>query len=186
MLLSRPLPDSVGGNCVVFGGSGRDRSLNVRGVDFSYSYSAERYSYSNEGVMSGPVFDHERLDVYRLSIEYVGSAYLNAKRLGGADRHIRDQWLRAAQSVPLNIAEGNGKQSLKDKNRFFEIARGSALECAAIHDILESFAAVDDESNRAGKSQLKRIVSMLTRLIQRSVTVAEKGTEYEYRSAEYD
>ncbi|MGV2339886.1 MAG UNVERIFIED_CONTAM: four helix bundle protein [Planctomycetaceae bacterium] len=37
------------------------------------------------------------------------------------------------QSIPLNIAEGNGKQSLKDKNRFFEIARGSALKFAAIN-----------------------------------------------------
>ncbi|XZE46992.1 hypothetical protein SH467x_004011 [Pirellulaceae bacterium SH467] len=37
------------------------------------------------------------------------------------------------------IAEVNGKQSLKDKNRLFEIARGSALECAAIHEILQSF-----------------------------------------------
>ncbi|XZE46948.1 four helix bundle protein [Pirellulaceae bacterium SH467] len=38
----------------------------------------------------------------------------------------------------MNIAEGNGKQSLKDKNRPFEIARGSPLECAAIHEILQS------------------------------------------------
>ena len=53
-------------------------------------------------------------------------------------------------------------------------------------DIVESFAAVDDESNCAGKSSWKRIVSMLPRLIQRTVTVAEKRTEYEYRSAEYE
>ena len=93
--------------------------------------------------MTEPFFDHERLDVYRLAIEYVASSYRIAKSLNGAERHVRDQWLRAAQSIPLNIAEGNGKQSLKDKNRFFEIARGSALECAAIHDILVSFEAID-------------------------------------------
>jgi four helix bundle protein len=110
--------------------------------------------------------------VYRLSIGYVAASYEIAKGLAGANRHIRDQWLRAAQSIPLNIAEGNGKQSLKDKNRFFEIARGSALECAAIHDMRKAFAAVEEEPNRQGKSQLRRIVSMLTRLIQRTDRVA--------------
>ena len=80
--------------------------------------------------MTEPIFDHERLDVYRLSIDYVAFSYGLAKTLTGTNRHARDQWVRAAQSIPLNVAEGNGKKSLKDKNRFFEIARGSALECA--------------------------------------------------------
>jgi four helix bundle protein len=135
-----------------------------------------------------PVFDHERLDVYRLSVDYVAFSYCIAKGLTGVHRHARDQWLRAAQSIPLNIAEGNGKQSLKDKNRFFEIARGSALECASIHDVLHVCDAIEDKSNRHGKSELKRIVSMLTRLIQRTQTVAEDAFEYEYeyRDAEYE
>ena len=136
--------------------------------------------------MSEPIFDHERLDVYRLAIDYVTSSYRVAKLLHGSLRHARDQWLRAAQSIPLNIAEGNGKQGLKDKNRFFEIARGSALECAAIHDVLFSFDAIDSETNHVGKSTLKRIVSMLTRLIQRTESVADRPIEYEYREAEYE
>ena len=142
--------------------------------------------------MTEPIFDHERLDVYRLAIQYVTSSYRIAKLLNGPERHARDQWLRAAQSIPLNIAEGNGKQSLKDKNRFFEIARGSALECAAIHDILSAFEAIDSELNRDGKTNLKRIVSMLTRLIQRTDSVSEDWIEYEYeyeyeyRDAEYE
>jgi four helix bundle protein len=131
-------------------------------------------------MMNEPTFDHEGLDVYRLSIEYVAFSYRIAKELSGVQRPARDQWLRAAQSIPLNIAEGNGKQSLKDKNRFFEIARGSALECASLHDVLRVCDAVDDNSNRYGKSELKRIVSMLTRLIQRTQAVAEGAFEYEY------
>ena len=50
--------------------------------------------------------------------------------------------------------------------------------------------AMDGVSNRRGKSDLKRIVSMLTRLIQRTESVAEGSTEYEYeyeyRAAEYE
>ncbi|OHB82226.1 MAG: hypothetical protein A2W31_02695 [Planctomycetes bacterium RBG_16_64_10] len=138
--------------------------------------------------MNEPTFDHEKLDVYRLSIDYVAFSHAIAKTLSGTNRHIRDQWFRASQSIPLNIAEGNGKQSLKDKNRFFEIARGSALECAAIHDILNALAAIDVESNGLGKSQLKRIVSMLTRLVQRMARHVNASIEYEYeyRDAEYE
>ena len=129
--------------------------------------------------MTESIFDHERLDVYRLAIKYVSSTYRIAKSLNGPQRHARDQWLRAAQSIPLNIAEGNGKQSLKDKNRFFEIASGSALECAAIHDILLSYEVIDSEVSRIGKTNLKRIVSMLTRWIQRTKVVSEERIEHE-------
>ena len=59
--------------------------------------------------MDAPTFDHERLDAYRLSIDYVAFSYRLAKGLTGIHRPARDQWLRAAQSTPLNIAEGNGK-----------------------------------------------------------------------------
>ena len=106
--------------------------------------------------------------------------------------HTRDPWLRATQSIPLNIAEGNGKRSLKDRSRFLDIARGSALECAATQDVLVATEGLDDERHRELKRSLKRIVSMLTRLIARSDVVAETGTEYnagveyEYRDAEYE
>ena len=61
-------------------------------------------------VMNEPIFDHEKLDVYRLSIDYVAFSYVIATALTGNNRHARDQWLRAAQSIPLNITEGNGSR----------------------------------------------------------------------------
>jgi hypothetical protein len=67
--------------------------------------------------MTEPFFDRERLDAYRLAIEYVASSYRIAKSLNGAERHARDQWLRAAQSIPLNIAEGNGKRQRETKSQ---------------------------------------------------------------------
>lgn len=53
--------------------------------------------------------------------------------------------------MPLNIAEGNGKQNLKDKNHDFQIARGSALECAAVHDIPTACDVIDPAVNRSGR-----------------------------------
>jgi four helix bundle protein len=142
--------------------------------------------------MNEPVFDHDRLDVDRLSIDDVASSFAIAKKLGGLHRHARDQWLRAAQSIPLNIAEGNGKRSLKDRNRFLDIARGSALECASIQDVLAAIDGLDDASHCELKRMLKRVVSMLTKLIGRADVVSESNEhyntagEYEYRDAEYE
>jgi len=75
-------------------------------------------------------FDHEKLEVYREAIGFL--AWLSPI-LEGIVRvgDVKDQLDRASTSIPLNIAEGNGKYALKDRCRFFDIAHGSALECAA-------------------------------------------------------
>ena len=98
--------------------------------------------------------------------------------LKGEHRSSKDQLLRASQSIPLNIAEGNGKASDPDRRRFFEIARGSALECAAIQDVLEVCGALPKQDNAQAKQTLDRIVAMLTRLGKRGYTVRETAVEY--------
>lgn len=89
----------------------------------------DRYRYRDRKNMA---LGHEKLDVYRLSIEYVAWVYGVRDNLNGMHRHARNQWLRASQSVPLNIAKGNGKTAEADRRRYFEIACVSVLECAAI------------------------------------------------------
>ena len=42
---------------------------------------------------------HEKLDVYRLAIDYVAWVYRQANELGGIHRHARDQWLRASHTT---------------------------------------------------------------------------------------
>src|SRR5262249_50739499 len=95
-------------------------------------------------------FDHEKLEVYREAIAFVGwlaGTLENAVRVGD----VKDQLDRASTSVPMNIAEGNGKYAPKDRCRFFDIAHGSALECAAGLDILVAKAKLTAEHIRPGK-----------------------------------
>ena len=114
-------------------------------------------------------FDHEKLEVYREAIAF--NAWRSAL-LEGAVRvgDVKDQLDRAATSIPLNIAEGNGKYCLKDRCRFFDIAHGSALECAAGLDVLVAKAKLTAEQIRPGKERLQRIVRMLMGLIKRNST----------------
>ncbi len=111
-------------------------------------------------------FGHENLDVYRAAIEYVSDAFRLCEQLKG-HRNAKDQLLRASQAIPLNIAEGNGKVTEGERRRFFEIARGSALECGAIQDVLEVCGALSPGENVNSKKLLDRIVAMMTRLGQR-------------------
>ena len=121
---------------------------------------------------------HEKLDVYRLSIDYVAWVYAQAGQLGGVHRHARDQWLRASQSIPLNIAEGNGKTTEADRRRYFEIARGSTLECAAIQDVLRVGHTLDEKEHQHRKSHLDRIAVMLSKLGGRGYSVQEEAGIY--------
>ena len=50
--------------------------------------------------------------------------------------------------------------------RLYTIARGSALECAAILDALEVMAVFDEANLKQPRDLLERIVSMLTGLIK--------------------
>jgi len=105
-------------------------------------------------------FDHEKLDVYQESIAFCGWV---GELLGqiSAKAAAKDQLDRASTSLPLNIAEGNGKFSTVDRARFLEIARGSALECAACLDVLAVRKLVAAERILPAKERLVRTVNML-------------------------
>jgi four helix bundle protein len=134
---------------------------------------------------SSMAFGHEQLDVYRIAIEYVGWAYRLCENLSG-HRSAKDQLLRASQSIPLNIAEGNGKATPGDRRRYFEIARGSALECAAAQDILEICGALSAKENTQAKRLLDRIVAMLTKLGQRGYSIQEEPADYKTEAIDPD
>jgi four helix bundle protein len=108
--------------------------------------------------------DFERLDVYRCAVEFLALAVRVTARLPRGQADLRDQLRRASNSIPLNIAEASGKPGRADRARFHAIARGSALECAAILDGLQLRCAVSPEDVEAGKTLLSRIVAMLSKM----------------------
>ncbi len=108
-------------------------------------------------------FDHEKLDVYQESIRFVAwpDEFLEKVPKSLA---VHNQLDRASTSIPLDIAEGNGKYTAADRCRFFDIARGSALECAACLDVLAAKKRMEQADS--GKSMLVKIVSMIVGLIR--------------------
>jgi four helix bundle protein len=110
------------------------------------------------------VMDHQRLDAYRLSLEFLVDARAHTQRLPPGHADLANQLLRAATSIPLNIAEGAGEFSSRDKARFYRMARRSATECAAILDVFVHLSLLPAESVQPAMERLGRIVAMLVRI----------------------
>ena len=111
-------------------------------------------------------FDHEKLDVYQEAIAFCGWVGELLSQIS-AKAAAKDHLDRASTSLPLNIAQGNGKFSTVDRARFLEIARGSALECAACLDVLAVRKLVAAERILPAKERLVRIVNMLMGMLKR-------------------
>ena len=112
-------------------------------------------------------FDHEKLDVYGLALDFLVLANDVVQCLPRGRSHIADQLSRASLSIVLNIAEGAGKYSPGDKRRYYLSASGSATECAAILDVCHRLNLIEEATQRLGKEQLDRVVAMLVALSKR-------------------
>ena len=126
--------------------------------------------------------DHEKLRVYKSSLEFVAWLEGLLERVP-SKLSVSSQLDRASTAVPLNIAEGNGKFTERDRCRFFDIARGSALECAASLDVLVAKAVLTEKQIRAGKEILEGIVSMLVGLIRSNSSDRVHESSMPYESA---
>src|SRR5947207_414931 len=95
--------------------------------------------------MDEPLFDHEKLDVYRLELEFIAwlTDLLTELKVDSASttREVRDQVDRAGLSAVLNTAEGNAKRQRQIRAKYFDDARGSAAEAAACLDVLVAMRA---------------------------------------------
>ncbi|MFL5371176.1 MAG: four helix bundle protein [Myxococcales bacterium] len=110
------------------------------------------------------MFSFQKLDVYRRAVEFVALTQRIANEVPKGNAALLDQLRRAASSIPLNIAEATGRTGTADIARTYAIARGSAMECAALMDLLAVLEVIDPETKDRAAEILERVVAMLTRL----------------------
>jgi four helix bundle protein len=115
-------------------------------------------------------FMFESLEVYKRAVDL-------AEKISGVTEsfppkghsHLVDQLTRASLSIPLNIAEGNGRWHAKERKNFFWIARGSVFECVPLLELCRRKELITDKNCADLKQELESLAKMLTALI--------KGTE---------
>jgi four helix bundle protein len=106
------------------------------------------------------VFDHERLDAYNLSLEWLAVSEEIAKLLPRGRGPLADQLRRASAGIPLTIAEGVPRRGA-DRARFYVMAKGSTAECASILDVIETCKLSQADLTRRGRGLLHRLAQTL-------------------------
>ena len=112
-------------------------------------------------------FPFEKLDLYQVAVELAEISELLISKAGKAvSRGFADQLSRASLSIPLNIAEGNGRWHLADKRNFFWIARGSTFECVPLLELLKRRQVICEREASSYRDRLITIGKMLTNLVK--------------------
>jgi four helix bundle protein len=111
------------------------------------------------------LFAHERLEAYQCSLKVV--AWLHALP-GGAELSTR--WFRqldkAATSVVLNLAEGNGRRGDGDRGKFFASAESSALKVNTYMQLSQRTGEMSKEAARCGLALVERAALLIRGLAE--------------------
>jgi four helix bundle protein len=110
-----------------------------------------------------PLFAHEKLDVYQRSLELAGWLQELDCRTPLPGRHFR-RMDALTTTIVLNIAEGNGRFPALDHARFLKTSRGAAMRMVTAIDLLTATGRLSADSAAMGKSLLREIAAMLSRL----------------------
>ncbi|OGO63031.1 MAG: hypothetical protein A2Z45_02995 [Chloroflexi bacterium RBG_19FT_COMBO_55_16] len=91
-------------------------------------------------------FKFEKLEVWRLSLEYIDLIYEIGNELPRSEEYnLKSQIIRAATSVALNIAEGSIGQTDAEQTRFIGIAIRSLVETVACQHLIRNRKLVSKE-----------------------------------------
>ena len=114
-----------------------------------------------------PIFAHHRLDAFHAALDLVRDAQRLARHIPRGHRSLADQLSRAANAVPLLVAEGAHRVSAGHKRQRFAEARGECGEVAAAVEVLEVLALMPAEHTRPVIESAGRLTAMLTGLIRK-------------------
>jgi four helix bundle protein len=110
-------------------------------------------------------FAFEKLIVYQRAVDFSDQVCAITQAFPRGFYFLVDQLNRAALSIAANIAEGNGRFTIRDRKNFFGIARGSVQECVPLLELAKRRSLLQPDDHLKLKSDLEEIAKMLSGLI---------------------
>ena len=110
-------------------------------------------------------FAFEKLLVYQKAIDFSDQICQLTETFPRGFYFLADQLNRAALSIATNIAEGNGRFTVRDRKNFFGIARGSVQECVPLLELTGRRGLIAEADHLKLKADLEEIAKMLSGLI---------------------
>ncbi|HSB68757.1 MAG TPA: four helix bundle protein [Candidatus Methylomirabilis sp.] len=111
------------------------------------------------------MFRFERLRVWHKAIELYEAVDEVSRRFPGKPEFfLSDQLRRATLSISSNIAEGSGRETTKDAQHFYTIAKGSAFEVVSIATVCHRRGLISTEHYRDMYGRVEDIAKMLSGL----------------------
>jgi len=112
---------------------------------------------------------HTKLDAYTAARQFVKECYIAVTQFPAEERFVLSQQIRrAALSVYLNIAEGSSRRSQIERNRYYEMARGSVIEVDAALDVAIDLNYCTPESLKTVGEAMVKCFKYLSGLINSS------------------
>jgi len=111
-------------------------------------------------------FTFEKLIVYQKAVDFADSVCSTTDNFPKGYGFLVNQINRAALSISANIAEGNGRFTVRDRKNFFGIARGSVQECVPLLELARRRRLLDEARHLEMKDRLEEISRMLSGLIK--------------------
>ncbi len=108
---------------------------------------------------------YRQLEVWARAMDVAEAVYAAAKQMPKQEEfRLTAQMIRAAISVPADIAEGNLRATRRDYAHFISIAQGSAAELETLALLAERTKLLPAETTQALIEDVDRVGRMLNRL----------------------
>lgn len=111
-------------------------------------------------------FFFEKLKIYQRGLEFAIKLCKIASTFPIKYSRIRDQFIGAGISIPLNIAEGSGRKSGKERANFYRTSRTSLFECIPILEICLNLKLINEIVYRDLRKEATELSKMINGLIK--------------------
>ena len=110
----------------------------------------------------------KELEIYIRSKEMVKRVYQITEKYPEREKYnVISQLRRSILSIPLNIAEGYGRQSKEEFKRFLRISLGSSNEVEAILEISKELNYIKEKEYEEISKENEEIGKMIYRTIEK-------------------